>query len=250
MPDHFLPLFNRLKPLMANPYAQRRKKGRSPTSSQGITIIESLIAISVVALTGILITPPLLIAAATRIQNRRAEQAYQIAQGEIDRVESLVSNGEHDPDKLPEAVNADPIDTEAAPSGLVSLMRSSNPDCPNAYTGQPVAANAAIEVDLTGDCKADFIMQVFRNEGVTSQRETDLGSDRPTTFTMVVRVYAVLGDSTEIAWADLETEQASLKITNGEGNQRTRPLAVITKQMIWGDSDGSVCAFYDGGTCD
>jgi len=58
-------------------------------SESGLTLMECVVAIAVVALAGALITPPLFLAAATRVQNRRSEQALQIAQGEIDRIRTL-----------------------------------------------------------------------------------------------------------------------------------------------------------------
>ncbi len=62
-------------------------------SSSGLTLIECLVAIIIVSLTVLAITPPILLATGTRVQSRRAEQANHIAQSEVDRLRLLVERG-------------------------------------------------------------------------------------------------------------------------------------------------------------
>jgi len=76
------------------------------SSESGVTLLECLIGIAVIAITATLILPPLFIASASRVQNRRAEQAFQIAQDEIDRIQTLVASGRHDPANLPASAGA------------------------------------------------------------------------------------------------------------------------------------------------
>ncbi|NEQ25007.1 MAG: type II secretion system protein [Microcoleus sp. SIO2G3] len=229
-----------------------------PAMPQGITLVECLMAITVIAITTAMITPPLFIAAATRLQNQRAEQAMQIAQGEVDRVRFLVERQRHTPARLPAVVTAVPIGNAGAPSGATGLSASiqSKATCPNAYNGQPLAATQALQVDDTGDCQADFAVQMFRTEGQTFASERSLAAgdgrlNRPSNFCLVVRVYGKPAINTLNSGGALDTKPASIRFTNGEGNSRTQPLAVITTPMIWGDrsfssgqlqaSGGNIC---------
>lgn len=231
---------------MSVPFAKHLQASDRPSES-GLTIIESLVAIIMVAIVGAMITPPIVIAVATRLQNQRAQQAYQIAQGELDRVRGLVNNGRHEPAALPAAIGNAPLANQGAPTGAVNRIQSIDPDC-NTYNGGPLPANQALPIDITGNCEPDFVMQVFRNNGVVSDREQG-GLNRPTSFSMAVRVYAVLDNP--IPWGGLETEEAGLRFTSGDGNQATRPLAVITTQVNWSDTRDSLCEFHSAaGGCD
>ena len=62
----------------------QRQGNRSQQSVQGLTLIECLVAIVVIAITVVAITPPLMLATASRIQSRKVEKANQVAQGELE----------------------------------------------------------------------------------------------------------------------------------------------------------------------
>lgn len=221
----------------------RKLRQRGDRSSEaGLTILEGLVAIIMIAIVGAMITPPIVIAVATRLQNQRAQQAYQIAQGEVDRIRSMVSNGRHLPENLPFAVGNGPLANYGAPGGAHNRLQSVNPDC-NTYNGNPIPANRALPIDITGDCTPNFVMQVFRTNGVVSEREQ--GSlNRPISFSLAVRVYAVLDDP--VPWNNLETQEADLRFVSGDGSQSTRPLAVINTQLNWSDTRDSLCEFHGG----
>lgn len=220
--------------------AARGDRARDPSTEAGLTIIEALVAIIIIAIIGVMITPPLILAVATRLQNQRAQQAYQIAQGEMDRVRGLVENGRHEPAVLPDVVAGD-LAAVDPPSGAIDDMRSVNATC-DSYDGTPLASQDALPIDLTGDCEADFIMQVFRTNGVTSDREA-ASLNRPINFSMIVRVYAVLDDINDVPWGDLGTEEASIRMRSGDGPQSTQPLAILTSQLNWSDTRDSLCEF-------
>ena len=222
---------------------------RDRQSESGLTIMEALVAIIMIAIIGAMITPPIIIAVATRLQNQRAQQAYQLAQGEIDRVRGLVDNGEHSPDRLPEAIGDGPLQDFAAPTGAIGDLQSVN-DAEDSYDGDAIAANSALPIDVTGDGEADFLMQSFRTEGVTSDSEEN-GLDRPTSFSVGVRVYAVLDDLNDVPWNNLETTEASIRLTSGDNDQRTNPLAVLYSNINWSDTSDSLCEFQSpNGGCD
>jgi type II secretory pathway pseudopilin PulG len=194
-----------------------------------------LVAIVVIGLTIAMIAPPLVISAATRVQNRRAEQSLQIAQGEIDRVRALVTRDQHQPGVIPAVVAS--VQTYGAPTGASALLRSSRATC-NTYTGQQIAANQILRIDVDGDCRADFMMQAFRTAGTTV-----VGQPLVSEFQMGVRVYSILADNN---WNNLGIQQASLKITSGSGNQRTRPLAVLYSNFARSDQGNTLCFYQTG----
>ncbi|MBF2088651.1 MAG: type II secretion system protein [Synechococcales cyanobacterium K44_A2020_017] len=232
--------------MMSVPFTKHLQASDRPSES-GLTIIESLVAIIMIGIVGAMITPPIVIAVATRLQNQRTQQAYQIAQGEFDRVRGMVNNGRHEPAALPVAVGNGPLADQGPPTGTVNQLQSIDPGC-NSYNGGQLPANRALPIDITGDCEPDFIMQVFRNNGVVSDREQN-GLNRPTNFYMAVRVYAVLDNP--VNWGDLETEEAGLGFTSGDSSQSTRPLAVINTQVNWSDTRDSLCEFHSAqGGCD
>jgi len=222
---------------------------RDRQSESGLTILEALVAIIMIAIVGAMITPPIIIAVATRLQNQRVQQAYQLAQGEVDRVRGLVDNGEHTPDMLPDTVGNGPLENHDAPTGAINDLQSVN-DAEDTYDGDAIAANAALPIDVTGDGEADFLLQSFRTDGVTSDSEAN-GLNRPTSFSVGVRVYVILDDMNEIPWGSLETDEASIRLTSGDSDQRTNPLAVLYSNINWSDTSDSLCEFQSpNGGCD
>ncbi|MGJ3251101.1 MAG: type II secretion system protein [Elainellaceae cyanobacterium] len=222
------------------------KSARCSAPEAGLTLLECLVAIAVIALTGAMVGPPLLLATATRIQNQRAEQALQIGQGEVDRVRSLVERGEHTPTNLPAAVAGNPtnLDTATTPASVVGALKSVSSTC-STYTGAQIPVDRALQIDVDGDCQPDFLMQVFRTRGTVSQRE-QVGRNRPGEFGLMVRVYAAIAQTN---LGNLDKEPASLRFTSGEGNQRSRPLAVLTTQITWSESDNSLFCYQELANC-
>jgi type II secretory pathway pseudopilin PulG len=220
--------------------AANPKDSQPRDSEQGATLLECLMAIVIIGLTVAMIAPPLVIAAATRVQNRRAEQALQLAQGEVDRVRALVARNDHLPAVLP-ATTTPPggnLQAVAAPNAAPSLLKSPRA-CPNPYTGTQILVTQVLRIDVDGDCQADFLMQTFRTDGRTSASENS-GLKRPSEFQMGVRVYSILADGN---WSNLSALPASLQLTKGQGNQRSRPLAVLYTPVANSDQGGSLC-FY------
>lgn len=209
---------------------------------QGLTLMECIVAIAVIALTSAMIGPPLVLAAATRLQNRRVEQSTQLAQGEIDRIRTLVTLSDHSRENLPAVTAQLNLNAEDAPDSSFNLLESVNAGCPTPYDGSQVPINQALPIDIDGDCDVDFLVQTFREAGAFSTQENARGNDgRPNTFSVMVRVYAA---NAATNYGTLETEPASLRFTSGEGNQRQRPLAVIASEMSWSDSDGSLFCYH------
>ncbi|MBW4661499.1 MAG: type II secretion system GspH family protein [Drouetiella hepatica Uher 2000/2452] len=224
------------------------------SKEQGLTLIECLVAVFVIGLTVTLITPPLFIAAATRAQNRRAEQALQIAQGEVDRIRTMVARGNHTNADLPKEIpNGIALKDYGTPNGFVgSLIKTPSSACTGRYDDRAIDPTKALKVDVDGDCVADFFMQVFRTRGNTTQDQRTstptVTQQRPSDFQLGVRVYSIVADGTAPgnAWGNLESppQQASLQMTNGQGNQRRRPLAIIYTPFSWSDQNSTLCSYF------
>jgi prepilin-type N-terminal cleavage/methylation domain-containing protein len=230
------------KQQMAN--AQRRLgqvlKGTSSQTkfSSGFTLIESLVAIVVISITLVAITPPIFWATGTRVQNRRAEQALALAQGEIDRVRAEVERSQSTAvTDLPASAGATSVFATyegPAPTAAWSKMRSTNPS-KNTAEGVTAAGEARfpatnqyIPVDTDGDGTADFLVQVFRDTGVCDN--TPCGAtDVPRIFNMTVRVYSAIAKGSTLA--KLENRRASLTGTTGTKQAKDRPLAVLSSQV-------------------
>ena len=63
------------------------------TNDSGLTLIEGLVAIVIIAITTTVMTPMVILAVGARVQSQRTEQAFQIAQAEVDRIKVIVERG-------------------------------------------------------------------------------------------------------------------------------------------------------------
>lgn len=231
--------------------------GQGPTQGpiQGLTIMECLVAILLIGLTVAMVTPPLLIATATRVQNRRAEQALMLAQDEIDRISTLVQQGTHENRRLPLVATASGGNLQAVgkPTQLFNELRTSRRDgsaCPASpfassprYTNAQVPIASALPVDVDGDCNPEFFMQVFRTAGVTTTAEQSKPAvnQRPAKFDLGIRVYSYPLARANLSSGKLETEPAPLLLTNSQGKLATRPLVAIYKPIAWSEQSDVLC---------
>ena len=216
-------------------------KGTSPNmkSSSGFTIIESLVAIVIISITLVAITPPIFWATGTRVQNRRAEQALALAQGEIDRVRAEIERGGGVTTfDLPRSVGAtttfanyegpkrdDPWDKVRSTNPLKNTAEIVTRGVPR-FPGP----SQYIPVDTDGDGEADFLVQVFRDIGVCDNTLTPCtANDVPRIFNMTVRVYSAVAKGSTLA--NLENKRASLMGSTGTNQARNRPLAVLSSQV-------------------
>lgn len=252
--------------------ARQNTRAAQPSTEAGLTLLECLIAIAVIGITASLILPPLFLSAGTRVQNRRAEQAFQLAQEEINRLQTLAANEQHQVARLPAVAPtgtgyfrnnqaATSIQNVPPPRGgwwqRPNKMRSTTRSC-NTYapfnpsatlaTVDIVPLNQALAIDVDGDCQPDFFMQTFRDAGTFSDLElgasaTPTATSRPTVFRAVARVYSNVPNRTN-SWNTMPTPviPASLQFTRGEGNQRERPLAVMSSLITWSSVSFSSCA--------
>lgn len=233
-----------------------------PDSAPGLTLIEGLVAIVVIAITVSAITPPIFVATATRIQTRRSEQAREIAQGEIDRVRNLMERGGATINEMPIATSTDaavggtlsstnPRDVAVASSVLTSPILAIK-DCGTSVkrypdtSASPIALDRMIPVDVSGDCVPEYAMQVFRSPGYIAPGET-----APFSFMMGVRVYSYFPGQ---VYPPLDAQPSSLAMTTGrrDSGGKQRPLAVLYSQISRNDSSrslGLICRQNGGTNC-
>lgn len=184
---------------------------------QGLTLIECLVAIVMVALVSSAIAPAMVLSVATRVHSQKSEQALALAQSEIDSVRVLVERGGYTAAQLPPVAAGlnDQAITTAAGANLGA------------------AANTfahARPVDIDGDGQRDFLVQRYRAVGQT------VGST-PVAFAMGVRVY----DRDASATGNLPTTPARLVMTSGDGGRSTRPLAVLYTTIATSNEGNSMC---------
>ena len=223
---------------------------RGQNSQQGLTIMECLVAIMLIGLTISMVTPPLLIATASRVQTRRGEQAQQLAQDEVDRINTMVQRGLHQSSLLPpDAANPAGLKSVPIPTAFAAVLKTTSTTCSTPrYSEQiPIPVNQVLPVDVDGDCNPDFFMQVFRNGSLyttAEQLKVDATKRKPARFDLGVRVYSSLVSTNgTLASGRLKTEPASLGLTIGQGQQATNPLSVIYKGISWGERSEVLCQY-------
>ncbi|MEB3291208.1 MAG: type II secretion system protein [Leptolyngbya sp.] len=203
---------------------------RSPAHpEQGLTLIECLVAIIMVALVAGSIAPVLVISLASRVNSQKSEQALGLAQSEVDRTRTLVAQGGYTTANLP------PLGSTA--SGAVEEnAQISSVLGPNLSVTDPTNFAYARPVDVNGDGQNDFLVQQFRSQGFTS-------SGIPVAFTLGIRVYDidVTGTGNLKTEKDNQDRAASLGLTGGTGPRSQYPLAVLYSTIAVGDKDGSLC---------
>lgn len=214
---------------------QLHKKQKQTES--GLTLMEALVAILMVSAVMVAITPPIFLAVATRVQNRRAEQAIQLAHGQIDQVRVLMQQGLTDERQLPIDAGGDETQVPAIQT-IYKDIQSTNFTCSeydkkyNPKNPTQLAATTALPTDINGDCEPDFLVQIFR-----TKQETFPGSNIPVIFRMGVRVYSIVAENN---LGELQTTKASLKLTTGTGQQDRYPLVVMYTTLSRSDVSGAL----------
>ncbi len=116
------------------------------------------------------------------------------------------------------------------PSSKDGRLQSTNYECStyDKAKAPQLDVTTARQVDVNGDCLPDFLVQTFRSNEQNILRG---GLPVPVVFRVGVRVYSISAN-----FEGLETGQASLQLTTGEGQQTKRPLAVMYTVLGQGDS--------------
>jgi prepilin-type N-terminal cleavage/methylation domain-containing protein len=224
------------------PIVQRRKTSTGE-SAQGFTLLESLMAIVVIGITVVSITPPIIWATGTRVQNRRAEQAAQLAQAEVDRVRAVVERRQATLVGLPARVGTTVSPNAPKPTSEIAQatkLRSIVPGCERGDDNPPASATQVILVDTdpepfgsSNQCQPEYMIQVFRGAGLP-QPTASAPDTAPDAFVMGVRVYSIVARNNMLN-GSLPTpadNRPRLRATSGLGTQRTQPLAVLYTPIV------------------
>ena len=199
----------------------------APANDQGLTLIECLVAIIMVALVASAITPALVLSVATRVQSQKAEQAMAIGQSEIDRVRTLVERGElaavaTQVPQAPNTVTETTVQSQVGAAGGISNIKTT-----------PTSPTETRAVDANNDNTPDFAVQIYRTRGITN------AAGNPVAFALGVRVYDY--DAVTTGTGNLETEPLSLRITGGAGQRGNRPIAVFYTTVAQAEQGNSLC---------
>jgi prepilin-type N-terminal cleavage/methylation domain-containing protein len=206
---------------------------KTNSTEQGLTLIESLAAIVIFGVAVVGVTPPIMLSMASRVRSYRAEQAMQLAQGEIDRVRRILERGE----------TAYASGTVNTPQKIVEAFEDQLP--PDAGAGQPKDVDAPTgigqncktvlpkdaplcQVDVNGDGEWDYGVQTFRTKTET------LGKSVPVGFYMGVRFYT--RGSLVAGGVVKEPARLGFSADNGSGKA---PLVVIYNPIVRSDLDTS-----------
>ncbi len=206
----------------------------------GLSLIECLVAIVVISVTVALITPPIFLATASRIQARRAEQANQIAQQEIDRIRSVVERGTYTEVELPPSSGNTAVRDVAVATSVDTTTILSPSTCGGSKypTVKPTTSANLVRVDVDGDCQAEFAMQVFRSKDCAAT----VAGGPPRGFEFGVRVYTYTpsqGGSTPT----LAKDRANLKVTTGrsdDGLGSRKPLQALYSKTTYANTSNAI----------
>ena len=186
--------------------AQKSQTNKQKSSELGLTLLEVLIGILIISIVVVASTPPLILAVATRVQARRAEQAFNIAQQQVQQVELLVEQGKYLSSDLPKiATITNDRDPSIAPA-------------PTSFCGTCTKYNDPTATQLfKPNGQGQYLVQIFRSPGVPD-------NTTPVAFYLGVRVYF---ENAQSQIGNLGTIRAPLTLTSGDGKIRTLPLAVL-----------------------
>jgi len=232
-----------------------RRQSQISGSESGLTLLECIVALVMMSVVAVAITPPLFLATASRVQSNRAEQAIQVAQGEVDKVRVTMERGDfsNNLSLLPQesSSGASEFEKTPAPSGVPDLknLESTRNSCDK---GVPfVGALELRPVDVDGDCLPDFAVQTFRSAASDKTAIEGAAGLVPVAFRLGVRVWAY--QPIRSGTQPLDIQAASLQLTSGTGEQGIKPLAVLYTQLAVSDTKGAyekMCYLLNGGAED
>lgn len=234
-----------------------RRQSQISGSESGLTLLECIVALVMMSVVAVAITPPLFLATASRVQSNRAEQAIQVAQGEVDKVRVTMerrdftnnlallpqesSNGGSEFEKTP-APSSVP-DLEAARKTMESTRSIYDKGVPF------VGALELRPVDVDGDGLPDFAVQTFRSPASDKNSIEGESGLVPVAFRLGVRVWSY--PAIQRSSKPLDIAAASLQLTSSTGEQGVKPLAVIYTQLAVSDTrEGyeKMCYLLNGNT--
>lgn len=200
-----------------------QKIGLGESDQSGYTIIESLVAMIVVAVLMSAVAPVIALSVGTRVQARRVELATQAAKSYIDWVKSDPANN------APSVIAGELKDAPAPNSG--SLACNGNQYC---TTPTPAMYNDlfCVNGDDTPGCSTDSLTDMVV-QGMRFQNSLDASLG----YALGVRVYRadafqetnLCGPSLENPTASCPTRTQQSTVTNAIGNRKLPVLQLTTE---------------------
>lgn len=185
-------------------------------NEQGLTLIECIMAILVIGVTGAAIAPMMLVSVATRVQSQKAEQAVELAQSEIDRVRVQFEQRQ--------LIDIPPVIT-------ATDNRAPNVAGPTSLNDTNTRLRV---VDVNQDGNQDFVVQSFLVE------KTNVAD----TYEMGVRVYDY-GAVENNNGGSLPVDKARLGMTSTQGDRGEKPMATLYTNVAITELSSSLCNFID-----
>ena len=194
---------------------------RSASPSQGLTLIETLVAILVMALITSAIAVPLLLSVGTRVRNQEIEQGIQVGRRQIEqaRIQMVNWDGVLSADDLIDDIPilANTTDFDGTVGSAADVRPPTNVCETTGVTGGTgTCPTNTVQymrgVDFDEDGAWDYYVQAYRTN------ETIVGGETQS-FDVGIRVYpqdAVKADGTVIT--PLETEPDSAPLSSGRKN--------------------------------
>ncbi len=191
--------------------SKKRLIKQKKSGDRGLSLLEVLIGIVIISIVVLASTPALILGVATRVQARRAEEAFNLAQQQVQQIELLIEQGEYVISDLPKIAN---ITNDQDPS-LAPAPTSFCSSCKK-YNDPNLNANQFFKPNGQGD----YLVQIFRSPGLPNNPNNNVN---PVAFKLGVRVYF---KSAQNQIGNLGTTRAPLTITSAEGSIQRLPLAV------------------------
>ncbi|WP_392531761.1 hormogonium polysaccharide secretion pseudopilin HpsB [Nostoc sp. C117] len=199
-------------------------------NESGFTIIESLVAILVVAVLLVAIAPVLVISTATRVQARRVELATGAAKAFIDGINSKIVS--------------DPTITVTLTADPTRKVSTSTSDYLMSSVAAPTAATTLYCFNKNGSlanpgCTSDlFYIQAIRAAVTGSDPDSGQG------YRLGIRVYRSDADFGTLTAASSGTKAATA--TGGLGDRKA-PLVEMTTEIVRGQSSyNALCGRLGG----
>lgn len=192
-------------------------KNISQSPEGGYTLMEGLVAMTMVAALMVAVAPVIAFSVGTRVQARRIELGAQAARSYIDAVRSNPLSDD-DGGNAPEILVQNPNST-AAPNGG-SLICPTDGD----YCGSPPNKDLALYCIDGGDgggCTSDSLTDMVIQTG----RYNPTSADANQGYQLMVRVYR--GDAFQETTLEKGTQQSS--VTNAIGNRKQPVIEIVTE---------------------
>ncbi len=219
-----------------------KQQQASLSSQSGFTIIESLVAVIVVAILLTAIAPVIVLSVATRVQARRIELATDAAKSYMDGVRS----GTITPPPSPITGTTDTFAVADYGVPATGSLTCNTTDSSYPYCTSPATNLYCVDGDgdgCTTNSSRDFIIQAFRyNKFTTTSGGVTTNIVDPTKgYQLGVRVYRADGFSSDGGVLKNASNAPKQMTFTGGGGDRKTPLVEITTEITKGVTFSDFC---------